>query len=351
MPASDGDTFGIFNVVARRRAALTTGKMSPRLVDVNRPADSLDWEPALVSARFEGLVFDEWVSGNVELVRDLITDHAAVLFTGMSVDTESFGRAVSLVADAPLADYLNRSTPRTRVNGQIFTSTEYSADLAIPMHSEQSYTTNWPLILGFWCTQPATEGGATPLARTDRVLEMLPAALVDRFETLGVCYERWYHRHLDLPWQEVFQTNNRSAVHKMCAATGIDVHWEGELLRTRQVAQATLKHRGRRVWFNQASLFHPAALEPSAEEALRLSVGDQLPRNAHYGDLSSISADDIAEIREAFSSASWHRPWDIDDVLLIDNLAVAHGRMPFRGERRVLVAMAGSGQSEGKEQP
>jgi hypothetical protein len=32
--------------------------------------------------------------------------------------------------------------------------------------------------------------------------------------------------------------------------------------------------------------------------------------------------------------------WVAGDVLLIDNVLVAHGRRPFEGSRRVLVAMS-----------
>jgi hypothetical protein len=32
-------------------------------------------------------------------------------------------------------------------------------------------------------------------------------------------------------------------------------------------------------------------------------------------------------------------PWRNGDVMLIDNMAVSHGRDPYRGSRRVLVAM------------
>jgi alpha-ketoglutarate-dependent taurine dioxygenase len=31
--------------------------------------------------------------------------------------------------------------------------------------------------------------------------------------------------------------------------------------------------------------------------------------------------------------------WQRGDLLLVDNFLVAHGRMPFRGERRILVAI------------
>ncbi|MGY5311385.1 TauD/TfdA family dioxygenase [Nocardia gipuzkoensis] len=350
MPVSDQSADELRAIAARRRAERTSGSAVVRLVDIGRPARTSAWEPATIEARVGGLELSAWVSGHADLVRELVATHGAVLLTGMVVDADSFGAVVSLVADAPLGDYVNRSTPRTRVSGRIFTSTEYSADLAIPMHSEQSYTTSWPLVLGFWCDHPATQGGMTPLAPTDRVLELLPRSLVDRFEADGVCYERWYHPHLDLPWQEVFQTGDPQGVEALCVAAGIETHWEGELLRTRQTAQASVSHRGRPRWFNQASLFHPSVLPAHGEAALRQSVGDRLPRNAWYGDLAPISAGDIAVIGEAFDAASWRRPWRTDDVLLVDNVAVAHGRTPFRGARRVLVAMAGSGTADERGQ-
>jgi hypothetical protein len=303
-----------------------------------------------VEARIAGVELLSWVRDDTELLRDLLAAHGAVLVSGMTVDTHAFGASVSAVAGAPLSDYVNRSTPRTRVSGQVFTSTEYSASLPIPHHNEQSYTKRWPKVLGFWCEQRAAIGGATPLAPADRVLESLPAALVASFEAAGVCYERWCHPHLDLPWQEVFQTSCREDVEEWCARHGVEAHWEGEALRTREVAQATVEHRGRRQWFNQAALFHPAALPPGAEDALRASVGDRLPRNALFGSGEPIPREYVAAIGQAYARAAWSRPWATDDVLFVDNVAVAHGREPYEGERRVLVAMAGAGGS-GQELP
>jgi hypothetical protein len=67
---------------------------------------------------------------------------------------------------------------------------------------------------------------------------------------------------------------------------------------------------------------------------------DELPRNAFFGDGSPISDETLEEIRRTYSNASVRFPWRNGDVLLVDNILASHGRDPFTGERRTLVAMA-----------
>jgi alpha-ketoglutarate-dependent taurine dioxygenase len=340
--AISADDTGLAAVAARRRAR--GGAAAPALTRIDRPGRGAGWRPATVEAALPGLAADEWVAGHLALVRELLAESGAVRLRGMRLTAQTFGAMVSAVAGAPLAEYVNRSTPRSRVSGKVFTSTEYPRDQAIPMHSEQSYTRAWPLVLGFWCVHPAASGGETPLAPTDRVLRALPAELVERYEAHGVRYERWYQPHLDLPWQSVFQADSPAEVDRICAAAGIETQWhDGGVLHTRQVAQATTvcPASGRRAWFNQAHLFHVAALPAAARQALRATVGDRLPRHAQLGDGQPIPDRDIEMIQAAFASAAWHEPWCGGDVLLVDNIAVAHGRRPFTGDREVLVAMAG----------
>jgi hypothetical protein len=117
---------------------------------------------------------------------------------------------------------------------------------------------------------------------------------------------------------------------------------EGELC-TRQVAQATARHprTGAPVWFNQAHLFHASALEPMVRDALLEVVApDQLPRNVYYGDGAPIEDSVLDAIRGVYRELAVVLSWQAGDVLMLDNMLVAHGRAPFHGERKLIVAMA-----------
>ncbi|MDX3691329.1 TauD/TfdA family dioxygenase [Streptomyces europaeiscabiei] len=285
----------------------------------------------------------EWLAGSGTMLRRLRDEHGAVLLRGFSpLDADGFAElATAMCGD--LLDYNNRSTPRTRVSGKVFTSTEYPADQTIPMHNEMSYTDSWPGTLFFACMIPATDGGETPFADSARVYDRLPAATRERFEQRGVMYVRNFGNGMDLSWQEAFQTEDRGEVDAYCREHGIQAEWlGGDKLRTRHVVQAAAVSRasGRKVWFNQAHLFHVSSLPAGVEQVMRESFAeDELPRNAMYGDGSPLDPADLAEIRAAYAAEEIAFPWQAGDVVIIDNEQFAHGRRPYSGERSTLVAM------------
>lgn len=241
------------------------------------------------------------------------------------------------------AEYVYRSTPRTEIGERVYTATEYPAARTIPLHCENAYQDVWPRWLMFHCDRPASSGGETPLADVAEVTRLLPAELKETFATRRVKYVRNYRGGLDLPWQTVFGTDDRGEVEAYCQHHGISWAWIGDdRLRTEQVCDAMVRHpvTGESLWFNQAHLFHPSNLDETTRAAL-LSVyaEDELPRHACFGDGSAIEPAMLDCIRDAYARSARSFPWQQGDTLLVDNLAVAHGRNPFRGERRVLVAM------------
>lgn len=247
----------------------------------------------------------------------------------------------------PLLNYEFGSTPRTRVTGGgVYTSTEYPAHRTIPLHNEQAYTREWPLRIWFYSAQVAQSGGETPIADSREIYRRIDPMLRRRFDRLGLKYVRNYGGGLDVDWQQVFNSNDPRAVETWCRERGIECLWsDGGHLRTSQVCQATAVHprTGDLVWFNQAHLFHVSALEPELREILLETVGEEsLPRNVYYGNGQPLEETALEEVRGVLDECKVVFPWQRGDVLMLDNMLMAHAREPYTGARKVVVAMAES---------
>jgi hypothetical protein len=97
---------------------------------------------------------------------------------------------------------------------------------------------------------------------------------------------------------------------------------------------------GELVWFNHVAFWHVSSLEPQLREAMFALFGEEnLAYNTYYGDGTPIEDSIIAEIREAYRQETILFPWQHGDILMLDNMLVAHGRSPFVGPRKILVAM------------
>jgi len=278
-----------------------------------------------------------------ETIATWLLEHGAVLFRGFAVNSvESFEKLATALSPRR-SDYLYRSTPRTAVGDRIFTATEYPADQEIPLHNENAYQRAWPLKVAFCCITPALSGGATPIADMRRVTAAVGAERVARFRDGRVRYVRHYQPYVDLPWQTVFQTEDREAIARYCKEEGIHHEWlDKDTLRTWQVCQGTAPHpvTGETLLFNQAHLFHISSLEPTDIQLLSSMVGpDRLPRNAYYGNGDAIDVRDLDDVRSALREHSVPHQWQAGDVLLLDNMQIAHGRQPIKGPRRLLAVL------------
>lgn len=280
-----------------------------------------------------------------ELARTRLHKVGGLLLRGFDVLGEQAFQALARSFGHELLSYEFGSTPRKAVEQGVYTSTEYPAHQVIPLHNEQSYTLQWPLKIWFHCVQPSAEGGETPIADSRLIYQRIDPALRQRFTDKRLMYVRNYGNGLDLPWQQAFNSEERQVVEAFCRANRIDFEWkdDGEL-RTRQVCQATARHPVSQdmVWFNQAHLFHLSNLAPAVREGLLAVVEDplDLPRNVYYGDGSPLEDSALEEIRGVLDDCTLRFPWQQGDVLMLDNMLVAHGRASFKGARKVIVAMA-----------
>jgi alpha-ketoglutarate-dependent taurine dioxygenase len=285
-----------------------------------------------------------WYRRNRERLERELCLRGGILFRGFPLaGAEAFEEFVRAVTP-DLMEYKERSTPRTEVGNRIYTSTEYPSHQCIAHHNEFSYSYTWPMRIFFFALIPPEKGGETPIADSRKVYQNIPPDVRSKFEEKGVMYVRNYGTGIDLSWQEAFQTADRSRVEEYCREAPVDWEWlPGDRLRTRQVRPAVARHpeSGEFLWFNQAHLFHVSNLQAEVRASMREVFDEQdLPRNAYFGDGSPIPDSDLDLIREAYRTSEVAFPWRQGDVLLLDNMLVAHGRNPYQGPRRILAALS-----------
>lgn len=300
--------------------------------------------PLLVTPKVDELDLHEWLEKNRDFVRDLKEEHGSVLFRGFELGgTEGFAKVVRTIAEGGSLPYVDRSTPRKEYGKNIYCTTIYPEEKSIRLHNEGSYWMVHPSLAFFACITPPPVGGATPTGNVNKVYERIDPAIREEFERRDWMMQRNYNEGLSLPWQEVFQTDDRAQVETYCAENRIRVEWkDGDGLRTQQVRPAVMKHpkSGLPLWHNHAAFFHISSQEESMREALtRDFAHDELPYNTYYGDGGVIPDEVIAHIHEAYEAELIRFQWQAGDLHLIDNLRFAHGRDPYEGDRLILVSL------------
>lgn len=304
------------------------------------PVDGIEGSPRALAA---------WMRANRDTIDLQLRNEGALLVRGFHVESPEAFNDVATALRPELMRYVGGDSPRSRVGDRVYTSTEFPSEMAIGLHNELSYTRAWPQCLFFCCLIAARSGGETPIADSRRVLAAMRTEVAERFARLGVIY-RQHLRDADFAgpgksWQETFDTADRAAVEQIGREQGMDIAWTDRGLRTSLRNPGVLEHpvTGEACWFNQADLWHADFDTVKAQEwrlSPRSSRDDALGCHALYGDGSDIPDADLRAVREAYESAKVTFPWSAGDVLVLDNVLMMHGRQPFEGERRVLVAMA-----------
>jgi alpha-ketoglutarate-dependent taurine dioxygenase len=289
-----------------------------------------------------------WYGSHQPLIEQKLMASAAILFRGFKVTTPSaFARFVRTIS-GDLLDYIDGNAPRNKLTAGIYTSSEYPPEYFISLHSELSYSHRWPDKLYFCCITPPKEGGQTPIADNRAILRSLSPQIAEEFTRKQVKYIRNLHagRGFGPSWQETFETSDPETVNRYCQDASIDCTWkEDGSLRLVQIRPAVATHpkTGEKVWFNQADQFHPSTHSKDiyqSIESLYRGRENEMPQSACFGDNTPIDISALEEIRETVRSQMIAFPWQQGDVLVVDNLLACHGRMPFVGPRKILVAMS-----------
>ncbi|MFD9410712.1 TauD/TfdA family dioxygenase [Streptomyces sp. NPDC059989] len=306
-----------------------------------------DWTPLEIDP--EGIGGPEELVERLEAMgpgelTDLLTEEKAVVFRGFDITSDTLDDILGLVLP-DRAGPARRPARRDRIGGGLRTAAEDRPHVTVQPHNEMSHSHAWPTRLALYCHTASTTGGATVVVDGERWLAALEPELRERFAP-GVRYVRYLHDGPGLgeSWQDAFGTTHREEVEVFLDCTGAEWSWKADGgIQVAQIRPATVLHpvTGAEVWFNQAHRWYPPGHGDDTGDALaRILPGDVPPRNVTFSDGSPIPQEYVLQISDRGFARAVDIEWNRGDLMLLDNVALAHGRRPFTGRRRICMAMS-----------
>lgn len=313
-----------------------------------------------LSGRLGGRDLARYIDAHRDDIERQLFRYGAILFRGFEVTgAGEFSEAADSFHGNSM-EYFGGSVPRGRITDRVFNATELTRVFRINLHNELAYQKNYPDRVLFYCHQPSQTGGETFIADMRSVYRALPGSLVDQFERRQVRYVRVYQDrrplrekfkkyaffYQHLTWQDAMQAESREQADARCRALGMDYLWrDNGDLEVWNILPATKRHpvTGETCWFNQVLMqnVNRYTYGTTAYAIRKLMYGNarDMPNNSYFGDGEMIPLPVLRQIYKAGNAHTVAFPWSKGDVMLLDNHLVAHGRNPFRGDRKIMVSM------------
>ena len=267
------------------------------------------------------------------------------MFSGLPIENaEDFDLFVSSF-NYDTFTYEESLSNAVRINrtNKVFTANEAPKEIEIFLHHEMAQTPIYPKNIFFFCKSASLNGGQTPLCRSDDLYAAIlkeDAGLLTKCQENGVIYNSVMSNGDELvsgqgrSWQKTLGVISKDDAEIRLNDLGYSWNWiEGDNLSVTTKTFEAIKELkdGSKSFFNQVLAASLGWKKNSEDDLLpvKFGNGDEIPEAS------------IQMISELAKSLTLLRHWKDNDILLIDNYRVMHGRKPFSGEkaREVLVSL------------
>ena len=292
----------------------------------------------------------EWIQSQSRELLTLATAHGAVLLRDFPVTSaENFDSMVTALG-LPNFPYEQSLSNAVRVNRteRVFSANEAPPEVQIFFHHEMAQTPLYPRWIFFSCEVAAEQGGATPICRSDILLEKLRDSCPDFIEACeqkGLRYTNIMPSNNDAnsgmgrSWKSTLGVEDQEAAEKRLRDLGYRWEWmkDGCLkaMTPTLPAVATLAD-GRDVFFNQLIAAFRGWKDERNDPSKSICHGDGAPLDTHGVSTAAALSEELA----------FDLMWQAGDIVLIDNRVTMHARRPFIGTRKVLASLASMERNE-----
>ena len=284
-----------------------------------------------------------WVRENAEELDRKAAAHGAILFRNFPTRTDRDFDAFIQACGYPNFKYEDSLSNAVRTNRteRVFTANEAPPEVTIYLHHEMAQTPIYPSKLLFFCEKAAEEGGATPLCRSDVLMEKLYQELPEfakNCEEKGLLYSNVMpgvddpESGMGRSWQSTWSVDSKEAAEARMTDLGYTWEWldDGCLRATTPVLPAVRDlGDGRKSFYNQLIAAFKGWKDSRNDPSKAITFGDGSPLDP----ADALRAADLAE------EITFDVPWQDGDVAIVDNYVAMHGRRTFSGTRRVLASL------------
>lgn len=299
--------------------------------------------------------------------------YGAILFRNFQVETAPEFQAILEEFGVALAsNYHFGSAMRERLTEKVFTASSGPSEMIISPHNELNFVPVRPKMIAFFCEVEPEQYGETPLINTEKLFYDLPLELQEKFLNLPQQFRRYVPSNL---LEMVFEGLTEDEITQMLQEQGFDFSWneDGSLYfecsytplfnhpQTNRICLclSIFNCLVNREWYGKIrsrypflqglyNRFFPRSWYKLIEQN-RSKVTNTFDKSKPKGsiDMKFLSTDgqridltdgEAEELGKAQCRNAVIFRWQQGDVLIVDNQAVAHGRLNKKLPRKVQTA-------------
>lgn len=251
-----------------------------------------------------------------EKVISLFKSYGVLLFRGFEANADIF-REFSNLFSTDFIDYAGGAFARRVINGDKTLLSVNDYQFGIKLHGEMYYQKNIPLMVWFFCANPASEDGETRICDGREFFNEISGSTKELFSKKNLKFTAIIPNQ---EWQKKYQTDNLDRVAEMCREnnTHLTIN-EDESIMLEYICPAIIPSRCGQYQVFINSLLPTKQLNPNI---LKFDDGSEIPDEV------------VQELNEIADKITTNISWQKGDILMIDNTRILHGRRAFTDDKR-----------------